>query len=918
MVDRCAHIGISTVRAAAGAGLVWLGASTAFADATRYQEIELPWPSSAEIEVLHGFPDLEPMGLEENVSIRFLSNPELTEELEAAGFRPRVLVDDLSAFYAARSSTQQSRGGTFGDFHSYSEMQAELDAIHAEFPSITTAKFSIGLSLEGRPMWAMKVSDNPGTDEPEPEVLFDALHHAREPITVSVLLTYIRWLCENYGTDPEATFLVDNREQWFVPVVNPDGYVYNEVTFPGGGGMWRKNRRDVAGSCDGVDLNRNYSYFFGGSDGSSGDPCDETYRGTGPFSEPESQAMRTLMRSRAFVTHNSYHSVVGLILCPWGYTTTTPPEFGTFLTMIDGMSRDSGYGGGSAGSVLYIASGVAFDYAFGETTEKPKIYSFTTEVGGSGFWPLDSEIPGLVAENLYSNVYLATVAGAFVTLSAVNVTGGNGNGRLDPGETANLVITAQNAGIVATAQNVSATLASDDSYVQLVDANAFIGSLAPGASGSSGLNPFVVQVDPSAPEGHEAAFNIVLTWSDGSNDEQASLTIGIPAVVASDDFETATAGWGLDPSDTASSGQWVRVDPNPTQYQPDDDTTPAPGVTCWVTGQNSTTGNFDVDGGIAALRSPEFDLSDYSNVEATLNYFFGQRDAGDDPAGDYFRIDVSNDGGATFPVSALVLGDVASGPEWVPLSFDVEDLLPLTSQMMFRFQGADDGVPTDIIEAGIDDFVLFDRASGNLAPGAPALSSPPDGAMGQPGDLTLSVSNATDPDGDTLTYGFRVYADALLTNVVRAIDAVPSGVLTTEWAVSPPLPDGTFYWRAFASDAELRGPFMNEASFGVSGSVGVGQPSSSLVVVSAPSPNPTTAGTSLDLALPATGRVRAEVFDARGRLVRTIFRGVLEAGARTLSWDGRDAAGRAAAPGEYFVLVRHNDQLFTRKAILVD
>jgi flagellar hook assembly protein FlgD len=66
------------------------------------------------------------------------------------------------------------------------------------------------------------------------------------------------------------------------------------------------------------------------------------------------------------------------------------------------------------------------------------------------------------------------------------------------------------------------------------------------------------------------------------------------------------------------------------------------------------------------------------------------------------------------------------------------------------------------------------------------------------------------------------------------------------------------------------------------------------------------------------GRVRAEVFDARGRLVRTIFRGVLEAGARTLSWDGRDAAGRAAAPGEYFVLVRHNDQLFTRKAILVD
>ncbi|NJL75266.1 MAG: zinc carboxypeptidase, partial [Saprospiraceae bacterium] len=101
--------------------------------------------------------------------------------------------------------------------------------------------------------------------------------------------------------------LINNRQLYFVPVVNPDGYVYNQSTNPNGGGMWRKNRRNNTGSCEGVDLNRNYDWMWSSTTGSSGDTCNDTYRGTAPFSEPESQAIRDFTTSInppiAFTTH---------------------------------------------------------------------------------------------------------------------------------------------------------------------------------------------------------------------------------------------------------------------------------------------------------------------------------------------------------------------------------------------------------------------------------------------------------------------------------------------------------------------------------------------------------------------------------------------------------------------------------------
>ncbi len=130
------------------------------------------------------------------------------------------------------------------------------------------------------------------------------------------------WLLENYGTNPEATYLVNNRQMWFIPVVNPDGYVYNQTTNPAGGGLWRKNRRNNGDGTFGVDLNRNYGTFDmwnAPNGGSSTATNNDTYRGTAPFSEPETAIMDVFMRSHNIKTCLNYHTYGNYLIYPWGY-----------------------------------------------------------------------------------------------------------------------------------------------------------------------------------------------------------------------------------------------------------------------------------------------------------------------------------------------------------------------------------------------------------------------------------------------------------------------------------------------------------------------------------------------------------------------------------------------------------------------
>ena len=163
------------------------------------------------------------------------------------------------------------------NYHDYAEMVAELEQAAFDHPAIFSL-FSVGLSYQGRTIWAGKISDNVGTDENEPEVLLTHHQHAREHLTVEMALYTLRMLTDEYGTDPQITSLVDGREIWLVFDVNPDGGEYDIAT--GTYASWRKNRQPNSGtSAVGTDLNRNWGYRWGCCGGSSGTPSSETYRG---------------------------------------------------------------------------------------------------------------------------------------------------------------------------------------------------------------------------------------------------------------------------------------------------------------------------------------------------------------------------------------------------------------------------------------------------------------------------------------------------------------------------------------------------------------------------------------------------------------------------------------------------------------
>ncbi len=340
-------------------------------------------------------------------------------QLQQLGLKVEIIHRDVAEFYSTRLDGQLP----FGGYKTLTQIYSYLDQMIADHPAIMTARFSIGQSIEGRDIWAVKISDNPDVDEDEPELFFNSLIHAREVVTPEVLLYFMDFLTDNYGSLTRATEIVDNRELWFVLVVNPDGYYYNELTKPNGGGMWRKNRRDNLDGTFGVDLNRNFGHQWGyDNDGSSPITSSETYRGTGPFSEPEIQALRDFSLSRNFVLEVNYHSYSDILLWPWRYDCYNSPDDDLFWVLADSMVSYNGYE--AYPPDFYFSNGHASDWSYGEQTLKSKTLSYVIEVGSAadGFWPELERVPAMVSENLGVNLFLCEAAESVYSLAPPNRT----------------------------------------------------------------------------------------------------------------------------------------------------------------------------------------------------------------------------------------------------------------------------------------------------------------------------------------------------------------------------------------------------------------------------------------------------------------------------------------------------------------
>ncbi len=291
------------------------------------------------------------------------------------------------------------------------EIEARLHSLTVAYPTLAEL-IDYGDSWEktqnptaGRDLWALRLTRQDRT-APRPILFVFAAIHARELAPSEIALRLAETLLTSYGHDANATWILDHEEVWIVPLANPDGRAIIEQGY-----YQRKNTNPSGAACGGwppydwsygpgVDLNRN-STFRWSVGGSSGYPCDQTYRGASAGSEPETQALQTLIAS-LFADRRpddlttpapddapglviSLHSYGGYVLRPWAFTSAAPPNAADLRWLGDRMGQLTGYRSCQTGMAgcLYAASGTNDDWAYGELG----VAAFTFEVGDAFFEP---------------------------------------------------------------------------------------------------------------------------------------------------------------------------------------------------------------------------------------------------------------------------------------------------------------------------------------------------------------------------------------------------------------------------------------------------------------------------------------------------------------------------------------------------
>jgi hypothetical protein len=648
--------------------------------------------------------------------IHLVADQQDIDLLNLTGVPFTVLHWDLTGFYAERLAGGEDDGrlgrdlgyGSMGGFFTYSEVGDKLDEFRADYPDLITAKVSIGQSHQGRDLWAVKISDNPDVDEDEPEAIIDCLTHAREPQGMMSTLYFMLWLMENYPTDPLAKFLVDEREMWFVPVHNPDGYRYNEQIAPHGGGMWRKNRRNNGGGKYGVDLNRNWGYMWGYDDkGSSPNPGGDLYRGPYAMSEPEVQAMAALIIDRAAVERMSIHCYGNMWLLPWCYKEILTPDDNLIRNLAMEMAP-SNYAVGTSWEILYVVNGGSLDWDYGDQG----IMTFSPEMGdgSDGFWPPKSRIVPIAEENLPSLQYFFAVAGAFYRLEDFDITdtAGKINGYPDAGDTIDLVVTVMNRGLEDHPDPMTISISSSSPDVNIVNATSEIPPLASRAEGDNASQPFELQILPTAAYASAVDIDLTLTMHGIEMREQIRFFVGTARRTIFDDLEFGLTQWEAGtPKDTANDGIWVLADPNGTwldsdPVQPEDDCTPN-GTHCFVTGNGEPGAGpdeDDVDGGFTMLVSPQFAIpADALHTKIGLSRWWYKSEKAE--RADNLVLTISNNGGSSWTVVEKERRREQNF--WDEITFYVEDYVTPTDLMKVRLN-AIDSTKNSTIEAAIDDF----------------------------------------------------------------------------------------------------------------------------------------------------------------------------------------------------------------------
>jgi hypothetical protein len=542
--------------------------------------------------------------------------------------------------------------GTMSGHLKWEEALAKIDSMKIEYPGLISNKFSIGNSYENKPLWTVRVSNNPEVVSGKPQIWLNGITHAREPVGMTNILYFMYWLFENYNIDPIASYILNNREIYVTPFINPDGYVYNQTTNPSGGGMWRKNRTPQ-GSAIGVDLNRNYGiYQFWNSPngGSSTNPSSSTYRGTAPFSEPETQVVRDFTNSMNLKTALTYHMHGNYLLRPWAWCDPiAPPDSMIFHEWGADMIQFNHYLYGTGFSLLnYRIRGDANDWMHHDSGHT-KIFAYTPEIG-NWFWPTQAEILPLAQGCVWMNIYISMVAGAFIypDLAQFN------QQYYSPGNSGSLRVLFKNKGL-ASAQNVKIHWTSLSSYITIPTSVYNYPSISQFVSDSS---LFSFSISGSVP--NNSAIPTVLNFKQEDTNivhtENLYVLIGTGLTTFADSAENGFGNW------TTNQGWAITT----SQYH-----TPTHSFT------DSPIGSYQNNANNSMTLSTPINITSYPIVYLSFWHKYNTE------AGyDYCNVEISSDNGSTWQKVSSYDG-IQSG--WTQEIFDITSYANGTSQLKIRF-----------------------------------------------------------------------------------------------------------------------------------------------------------------------------------------------------------------------------------------
>jgi len=221
----------------------------------------------------------------------------------------------------------------FKNYQHIEQYQTFLEYLVSTYPNLATP-FTLGTTVQGKKILGLKITGPAGGNKPS--IFYNGCQHAREWISPTVTIYQAYKLLSLYGSDASVKKLVDSIVWHIVPIINGDGYVFTYTKDR----LWRKNLAVNKGSsCLGVDINRNWDYQWSDA-GASTNPCDETFHGFKPFTEPENLAIATyLNKTQNLAAYIDFHSYSQLFMRPWGYTTQLPKDEAILKQLGDGCAN---------------------------------------------------------------------------------------------------------------------------------------------------------------------------------------------------------------------------------------------------------------------------------------------------------------------------------------------------------------------------------------------------------------------------------------------------------------------------------------------------------------------------------------------------------------------------------------------------